>query len=256
MRKLFISFLSNFPQTLNMALLPWRKGKVIRIENETAITKRYWIEVPELDSFDFIPGQFVTLDLPIHEKANKRWRSYSIASWPDGSNIFELIIVLDKHGAGTNYIFHDVMVGTELVFRGPQGVYTLKEPLDKDLYLICTGTGIAPFRSMLHHIKDHPIPHKKITLIFGCRTKDNLLYYEEMKMLETAIDGFTYIPVLSREQWEGRTGYVHPIYQEMCADKKPASFMLCGWRGMIDEAKEKIVAMGYEPKDIHVEIYG
>ena len=91
-----------------MALLPWRKGKVIRIENETAVTKRYWIEVPELTAFDFIPGQFVTLDLPIHEKANKRWRSYSIASWPDGTNVFELIIVLDKKGAGTNYIFDEL----------------------------------------------------------------------------------------------------------------------------------------------------
>lgn len=59
------------------------------------------MEVPELASFDFQPGQFVTLDLPIHEKLNKRWRSYSIASWPDGSNVFELVIVLDKDGAGT-----------------------------------------------------------------------------------------------------------------------------------------------------------
>jgi ferredoxin-NADP reductase len=239
-----------------MALLPWRKGKVIRIENETAVTKRYWIEVPELISFDFIPGQFVTLDLPIHEKANKRWRSYSIASWPDGSNVFELIIVLDKKGAGTNYIFDEVLVGSQLTFRGAQGVFTLKEPLDKDLYLICTGTGIAPFRSMVHDIKNKNIPHKNITLIFGCRTKDTLLYFKEMKELEVSLPGFTYIPTLSREAWEGRTGYVHDIYEELCSDKKPADFMLCGWRGMIDEAKQRILDMGYGTKDIHVEIYG
>ena len=55
-----------------MALQPWRKGKVINIENETIDTKRFWIEVPELEVFDFKPGQFVTLDLPIHEKPNKR----------------------------------------------------------------------------------------------------------------------------------------------------------------------------------------
>ena len=89
-----------------MALLPWLVGKVIRMENETADTRRFWIEVPELASFDFIPGQFVTLDLPIHEKPNKRWRSYSISSWPDGSNIFELVIVLDKSGSGTPYLFN------------------------------------------------------------------------------------------------------------------------------------------------------
>ena len=239
-----------------MALLPWRKGKVIRIENETAVTKRYWIEVAELTAFDFIPGQFVTLDLPIHEKANKRWRSYSIASWPDGTNVFELIIVLDEKGAGTNYIFHEVIVGSELVFRGAQGVFTLKEPLDKDLYLICTGTGIAPFRSMVHDIKNKSTPHKNITLIFGCRTKDSLLYYNEMKELAASLPGFNYIPTLSREEWEGRTGYVHNIYEELCSDKKPAAFMLCGWRGMIDEAKQKILDMGYDAKDIHVEIYG
>ncbi|MBK7305838.1 MAG: oxidoreductase [Chitinophagaceae bacterium] len=239
-----------------MALLPWRKGKVIRIENETAVTKRYWIEVPELTAFDFIPGQFVTLDLPIHEKANKRWRSYSIASWPDGTNVFELIIVLDKKGAGTNYIFEEVTVGSELIFRGAQGVFTLKEPLDKDLFLICTGTGIAPFRSMVQHIKNKNIPHKNITLIFGCRRKDTILYYNEMKELTASLPGFNYIPTLSREEWEGRTGYVHPVYEELCSDKKPAAFMLCGWRGMIDEAKQRILDMGYDAKDIHVEIYG
>lgn len=239
-----------------MALLPWRNGKVIRIENETAVTKRYWIEVPELTAFDFIPGQFVTLDLPIHEKANKRWRSYSIASWPDGTNVFELIIVLDKKGAGTNYIFEEVTVGSELIFRGAQGVFTLKEPLDKDLFLICTGTGIAPFRSMVQHIKNKNIPHKNITLIFGCRRKDTILYYNEMKELTASLPGFNYIPTLSREEWEGRTGYVHPVYEELCSDKKPAAFMLCGWRGMIDEAKQRILDMGYDAKDIHVEIYG
>lgn len=239
-----------------MALQPWRTGKVIRIENETADTRRYWIEVPELSSFDFIPGQFVTFDLPIHEKPNKRWRSYSIASWPDGTNVYELIIVLDKLGAGTHYLFEQVLVGSEISFRGPQGVFTIKQSIEKDLFFICTGTGIAPFRSMINHIKNENIPHQDITLIFGCRTKKTLLYYEEMKQLAASVPRFNYIPTLSREEWEGKTGYVHPIYEELCTERKPASFFLCGWKGMIDEAKKRITEMGYDRKEIHVEIYG
>ena len=118
-----------------MAVQPWRTGKVIRIENETYNTRRYWIEIPELSSFDFIPGQFVTLDLPIHEKPNKRWRSYSIASWPDGTNVFELLIVLLEDGLGTPWLFKNVVVGSELILRGPQGVFTLDEDnLQKDLF--------------------------------------------------------------------------------------------------------------------------
>ncbi len=239
-----------------MALQPWRIGKVIRIENETNDTRRFWIEVGELEKFDFIPGQFITLDLPIHEKKNKRWRSYSIASWPDGTNVFELIIVLDQEGTGTPYLFNEIIIGSELTFRGPQGVFILPEPLDKDIFLICTGTGIAPFRSMINYINIHSTPHQNIYLVFGCRTKNTLLYYEEMKKLSEEMEHFYYVPTLSREQWEGNSGYVHSIYESLCMERQPANFFLCGWKGMIDDAKKTILAMGYDRKEIHLEIYG
>jgi glycine betaine catabolism B len=245
-----------------MAIEPWRAAKVIKIENETANTKRFWLQVPELESFDYKPGQFVTLDLPIHEKKNKRWRSYSIASWPDGTNIFELIIVLMEEGAGTTYLFNEINVGSEILFRGAQGVFILPDVLDTDYYLICTGTGIAPFRSMLHNIALHNILHKNVYLIFGTRKKENLLYYEELKTLAANNLGIHYIPVLSREEWEGATGYVHQAYKDLIAAKKsgvalpPANFYLCGWKNMIDEAKATITEMGYDRKAIHQELYG
>ena len=238
-----------------MALQPWRKGIVTRIENETPNTRRYWIQVPELEKFDFIPGQFVTLDLPIHEKPNKRIRSYSIASWPDGSNIFELVIVLLEGGLGTNYLFNNINVGDELTLRGPQGVFTLKEEdYQKDIFMICTGTGVAPFRSMVNYIKLHNISFKNIYLVFGTRKKSDLLYYEELKNLR--LENFHYLPTLSREEWDGHKGYVHAIYEELCREKQPALFLLCGWKVMIDEAKQRIQAMGYDRKSIHQELYG
>jgi len=239
-----------------MALLPWRTGTIIRVENETPTTKRFWVEVPELSNFDFTPGQFITMDLPIDTKPNKRLRSYSIASWPNGTNVFELIIVLDRQGAGTHFIFDHLTTGSTIKFRGPQGVFKLKEPLTKDIFLVCTGTGIAPFRSMVHHIFEQGIAHQHIWLIFGCRTQADLLYHDEMKSLQEKMPGFSYIPVLSREKWEGRTGYVHAVYEELCADRKPAGFFLCGWKGMVDEATARILDMGYAKPDIHTEIYG
>ena len=240
-----------------MALQPWQPGKVIRIENETYNTRRFWIEATELTSFDFTPGQFITFDLPIHEKPAKRVRSYSIASWPDGTNVYELVIVLLEGGLGTTYLFNKVDVGSILTFRGPQGVFGLHEDhLQKDIFFICTGTGIAPFRSMCNHIKLHSIPHKNLYLLYGTRKQIDLLYYPEMKQLEKDLPGFHFIPTLSREDWEGRKGYVHAIYEELCADKRPVSFFLCGWKNMIDEAKQRIVAMGYDKKAIHQELYG
>jgi ferredoxin-NADP reductase len=238
-------------------MLPqWQKGIVKRIEHVTPNTSRYWVELPGIQSFDFKPGQFVTLDLPIHEQRNKRWRSYSIASAADGSNIIELVIVHLEQGIGSKYMFTDINVGSELTLRGPQGVFTLPDNLDRDLFLICTGTGIAPFRSMLHHIHQQNIPHGNIHLIFGTRKQEDLLYASEMKALESTISNFRYHPTLSRQDWEGHKGYVHPIYEQLCAAKQPALFMLCGWRPMVDEAKTRLLALGYTSKDIHVEIYG
>jgi len=238
-------------------MLPqWQTGIVTRIEHLTHNTRSYWVKLEE-SSFNFKPGQFVTLDLPIHEQRNKRWRSYSIASLPDGTNLIELIIVHLKDGVASKYIFEEIKEGDSFLLRGPQGIFILPEGIaDKELYLICTGTGIAPFRSMLQYISHHQIPHKRIYLIFGTRTREDLLYPDEMRALERDLPAFTYIPVLSREEWEGNTGYVHAVYEKLCEARQPVSFMLCGWRAMIDEAKERILKMGYDKKDIHIEIYG
>ena len=244
---------------------PWQTGKIIRIENETESTRRFWIQLNEMKSFDFKPGQFVTMDLPIHEKPGKRWRSYSIASWPDGSNIIELVIVYLEGGAGTHYLFNEIKTGSEITLRGPQGVFVLPEKIERDLFFICTGTGIAPFRSMAHHLIENKIPHEQIYLIFGCRKFGDCLYGKELKMLENLSPKFHYFPVFSREipgDLTYRTGYVHAVVEEICHERsyipgqKPPSFYLCGWKNMVDEAKQRIQMLGFERKSIHQELYG
>jgi CDP-4-dehydro-6-deoxyglucose reductase len=173
-----------------------------------------------------------------------------------------LVIVLMEDGAGTSYLFNEVKIGSELSFRGAQGVFTLPDALEDDYFLICTGTGIAPFRSMLHYIAAQQITHKNVYLIFGTRTKDGLLYFNELTQLAANNPGFYYLPVLSRQQWDGATGYVHEVYKKIVIENKngntlkPAHFYLCGWKNMIDEAKGKIIELGYDKKAIHLELYG
>jgi len=242
-------------------LQPWQTGKVIRIEQEAAQTRRFWIELPGMESFYIQTGHLVTLEQPIQEKQNKRIRSYSIASWPDGSNVLELVIVFLEGGAGTTYLFNEVKVGSELTVRGPQGIFTLPNPIEKDLFFICTGTGVAPFRSMSHHILNNNIAHREIYLISGCRQFADCLYRRELEELAGQIPSFHYIPTFSREKAAPlvRTGYVHAIYEELCPKSeslRPALFFLCGWKNMIDEAKERIQALGYDRKSIHQELYG
>jgi ferredoxin-NADP reductase len=170
-----------------------------------------------------------------------------------------LIIVLLEEGAGTNYLFNEIREGSKLSLRGPQGVFVLPEKLDKDLFFICTGTGVAPFRSMVNFIHSHKIMYKNIYLIFGCRRCGDALYADELDTLSKEMENFYYLPTFSREEpQEGRrTGYVHGLYEELIKLHKPiAKFYLCGWKNMIDDAKQKILELGYDKKDIHLELYG
>jgi Na+-transporting NADH:ubiquinone oxidoreductase subunit NqrF len=87
-----------------------------------------------------------------------------------------------------------------------------------------------------------------------------------MKSLQCKLENFHFMPTLSRENWDGRTGYVHNLYEEICktnnagcespADLKPACFYLCGWKFMIDDARKKIAELGYDRKSVHLELYG
>ena len=238
--------------------LPWYTGKLIEIQKVNTLTWRFWIEIPELEKVEFRPGQFVTLDLPIHEKRIKRWRSYSIANAPNDTNIIELVIVYLEGGAASNYLFNDIKIGDDILLRGPLGVFVMQEEMNNDICMIATGTGVGPFRAMLWYIHENNIPHKNIFLLFGTRQKNNLLYKDEFEELETLIPNFKYIPVLSRsDDWEGRKGHVHTVYEELFADGRDADFYLCGWKVMVDEARNRIEALGYNRKeDIHLEIYG
>lgn len=229
--------------------------KVIDIIDESDIVKRYFIKFPDEIPFSFRAGQFVMFDLPIKSKVTNR--AYSIASAPDSSNSFELLIVINPKGIGTPYIFEHIKKDSTVKCTKALGRFGLPEKIEDDICFVCTGTGIAPLRSMTYDIINKNIPHKNIFMIFGNRFTKDILYRKEMEELARKHEEFKFIPVLSRENagWTGRTGYVHAVYEEIFSDKRPAYFYLSGWSNMIKEARQRIEAMGYDRKRIKFEQY-
>jgi ferredoxin-NADP reductase len=237
----------------------WYQGIVQKIEPMAPGVQQFWIEMPELERFEFKAGQFITMDLPLGEKRLQRWRSYSIASAPDGSNVLELCIVRSASGEGTKYLFENVEVGSAIKFKGPEGGFVLPETIDHDLVLVCTGTGLAPFRSMLADIRRTGRAHGNIHLIFGTREESGLLYRSELENLAKDMPGFRYDVALSRQpDWPGYKGYVHQIYLEQYREIRPdVHFYLCGWSNMIDEAVANLLTvLKYDRSQIHYELYG
>ena len=241
----------------------WYDSHITKIETETPATKRFWVEVQGDEDINFEAGQFVTMDLPISDKRLKRWRSYSIANAPntEGGRELEFCIVKAENSTGgSKFFFEEAVIGTPIRFKGPDGTFTLKQPLDnRDLVFICTGTGVAPFRSMIWNIFNHQIPYKSIHLIFGTRYEKDILYRAEFEELQEKMHNFRYDVVLSREpNWKGWKGYVHEIYMHEYHEKRPdVDFYICGWSNMIDDVVAKlIVDMGYDKSQIHYELYG
>lgn len=237
----------------------WYNAKIINILDETSFVKRFFLEVLDVNLFDFKAGQFITFDLPIGEKRLQRWRSYSIASAPNESNIIELCIVRLEGGLGTDYLFEQAKIGTFLKFKGPDGTFCLPENLDRNIVMICTGTGLAPFRSMLFDVFQHQKAHKKLHLIFGCRFEKDILYRSELEALSKNNSTFTYDIALSREVIEETyQGYVHQIYLEKYENNiENTLFYICGWSKMIDECVANLLLkMGCDRKQIIYELYG
>lgn len=237
----------------------WHDGIVRKIETIAPNVRTFQVEVPDVPSFDFQAGQFVTMDLPIGEKRLQRWRSYSIANAPNGSNRLELCIVRSSEGPGSKFLFDEVQEGSELKFKGPDGGFVLPEKIEKDLVFVCTGTGIAPFRSMILDLKKSGRPHRNIHLIFGTREESGILYRAEFEELTHSMPGFRFDAVLSRQaDWPGWKGYVHQVYSTQYAHPRPdVDFYLCGWSNMIDEAVANLLLkMKYDRSQIHYELYG
>ena len=230
----------------------WIDVHLDSIKKETESTWRFFLKTSNSNNFSFKAGQFIQI------KIGDLVRSYSIASLPNNKNIIELIIVKLDGGKMSNYLFNKIKIRKKFQIKGPLGKFILPEELDRDLFFISTGTGIAPFRSMLYYIKTNNIKHRKIFIIFGTRLKKDILYYDEMIKL-SSMKNIIYIPTLSREKWKGNTGYVHSIYEKILNEKKDLMnplFYLCGWRDMIKEARNKLKNFGIDSKSIKLEIYG
>lgn len=235
----------------------WFDGHIIEINQLSPTTKSFRMAVDEQDIFDFKAGQFVTMDLPIGEKRLDRWRSYSIANAPDQSNILEFCIVRTDPGHATKYFFEEVEIGTPISFKGPLGAFCLPANIDKNLVFICTGTGVAPFRSMILEVQQQKIQTKNIHLVFGTRNEKGILYKEQFEQFASTSSLFEYSVALSRESYNGYKGYVHEIYMSRYAENNENTlFYLCGWANMVDEAHKNLLNLGYDKNQIITELYG
>ena len=203
------------------------------------------------EGLKFKPGQYVQLKIPKYKRTKlPEYRAYSIASAPKDEFIIRLLITKVPKGAVSTYVHDYLSEGDKLRMTGPFGDFFLRDS-ERDILMIATGSGLAPFLSMLHHMKHQRI-NRKATLFFGDKTPEDLLCREEIRALESELANFTFIPTLSRvkdkDTWEGEKGRVTDLIEKYVSKEAPVDVYICGAPAMVKSCMDLLLEKGI-PED-------
>ena len=259
------------------------------IQTVTVLSKTTWtpnlfsFTVSRPDSFKFTAGQFVRLGVNpsqlkyykqqraagnavANEEQNEKlnediFRAYSIVSSPF-DEVLEFFSIVIPDGAFTSQLQH-LEVGDELLLNTmPFGFLTLaryQKPLPKDLWLLATGTGLAPFLSMLQDLQTWE-DYEHIILAYSARSIEELAYIDKIESLQEDFGSLVenpakliFIPIVTREPVEGALTERLPkllldgTLQEragIALDIDSTHVMLCGNPDMVEDTKEALKTLG------------
>ena len=231
------------------------KARLLSWKELAPEVRHFEFDLPDREELHFTPGQFVSVLQAINGK--EITRAYSIASPRDG-NRFALCLNRVQEGLVSNYLFR-LQPGDEVEMHEPLGYFTLRHAGRRAVF-IATGTGIAPFRSML---LDHlPKLRPQVTLLFGVRYEYGLLYRGELEELAGAYPSFRFVPTVTRPEtsWTGRTGRVQQHVDEVLALHTPDEIFnvdvyICGLKEMVDDVRRELKQRGFDRKQIIYEKY-
>lgn len=238
---------------------------------------------------EFTPGQFAVIalpgsaprchfsdpesDMPKGDKMIKR--AYSIASSSVDREYVEFYITLVHSGALTPRLFA-LEVGSRLwVSPKFSGLFTINDiPEESNVVLIATGTGLAPYMSMLRSSLQDSRPDRKIAVVHGARHSWDLGYRSELSTMQRLCPNFSYSYVISRPkeepyEWRGPSGYVQDFWKSpglvdalgFQPTPETTHIFLCGNPGMVGVMASIIVESGFvehakkAPGNLHIEKY-
>lgn len=227
--------------------------KLEKIFTLSDTVRTFRLRLPEGKWIPFKAGQFCMVQVP-KEGDKPLKKAYSICSSPFETGYLDLCIKLVEGGFATNW-FWTLKVGDDVTVTLPYGGFVLKEPVENDLVLIATGTGLAPLRSMLRVLLRDGF-QKPITLIFGVRYENEVLYSDEFRDLEKKHANFKFIPTISRpKDWKGEVGYVQEKLKKYFTDPTRKQIYVCGLVPMIEAVQKTAEEIGFDKKQVHFEKY-
>jgi CDP-4-dehydro-6-deoxyglucose reductase len=205
------------------------------------------LQLPANETLKFRAGQYIEFML----RDGKR-RSYSLASPPDQDQPLALHIRHMPGGLFTDQVFSTLKERDILRFEGPMGTFFVREDSDKPMVLLASGTGFAPIKAIVEHLRAQNST-RQMTLYWGGRRPQDLYMDALCRQWEVILPNFSYVPVISGAQpedhWSGRTGFVHAAVMADLPDLSGHQVYACGAPIVVESAKRDFVAACRLPED-------
>ena len=196
------------------------------------------LQLPASEKFQYHAGQYVEFILRDGSR-----RAYSMATAP---HVQETAPGLELHirhmpgGKFTDHVFGAMKEKEILRVEGPFGSFFLREDSDKPIIMLASGTGFAPIKALIEHMR-HKGFNRSVTLYWGGRRPSDLYYADWIAEQAAAMPGLTYVPVVSdalpEDNWTGRTGFVHQAVMDDFASLAGHQVYACGAPIVVDSAR-------------------
>jgi len=202
------------------------------------------------------PGQFLTFQWTVNGQLVPR--SYTISSSPIHDDYVEITAKRMETGHVSVFLNDVAKPGLEVEASGPYGQFFFDETHHKSIVLMAAGSGITPMMSMLSYIDDLKL-ESSVTLLYCVRTREDIIFQNELVRLRTSLPNFKYEVSLSRPglTWTGHSGRLtQEFVSQHVTDFNSPTFFLCGPRGFMDSAYRILSTLGVHADRILQESFG
>jgi len=237
--------------------------KVINIIAETHDANTVVFEKPAGESFDYQPGQYLTLKFDV--KGESVRRAYSLCSSPVTDPHLAVTVKRVENGIVSNHIGDNLKTGDSVEVMPPMGNFAVQLDASKSHHyvLLGGGSGITPLMSIIKSVLLKEA-NSKLTLVYANRDEQSIIFHTELKEL-AAQNGDRLKVIYSIDQvsptWTGLTGL--PTRQTLLgllndiagSDQLAKSYWMCGPQGMMTEAEAALGFLGIQKNDIKKESF-
>jgi CDP-4-dehydro-6-deoxyglucose reductase, E3 len=230
--------------------------RIIKKEQLTKTVILFSFVLENTQPLQFTAGQYGAF--MIDEKTR---RQYSFCSPPNSTTTFQMVIDTAPMGPGSRFFLLKNISDT-VSCLAPLGIFVLDKTTHRKKIMVATGTGVAPFRSMiLDYLEGRPPAGRQgtddISLYWGMRHEGDVYWAGEFQELSIKYPNFRFVLTLSKPQdsWQGKRGRVteHLIQEELYPEG--SDYYLCGNRMMIKDIETQLVSKNVPLQQIHKEMY-